>query len=325
MKIRPYLTLCLICVLSACASNESHKEGLGKPLLYTLANPKESCTKEKATVPASQSFDVNNLDAALDALLASAPNDETLLVYIHGRAAGEEKEPDKSLKFVIPCLQSENKVRVLMFFWPGSAEGGALGFPVDQARNAAPELEQTLAKLALNKQKNNNNLQHRKIVLLPHSLGNIVLEKVMESYAAGSLPKKLFNTIILSASASPAKEHADWLRRVDFSDNIYVVVNSDDPVLDKAGMREIEARLGKKLKTAFAGKVALAKNAIYLDISDTEADTHRYFLHPNQEGNQYLRMFFENVLIGSPLDFKGFKGIESIEKRDGTHVYHLKR
>lgn len=305
-------------------NNKSINQESKKPLLYTLTNKKEACTTKKIdTVPRNNSFDVSNLGDALDTLLEDAASDETLLIYIHGRAAGEEKEPDKSLKYVVPCLQSENKVRVLMFFWPGSAEGGLIGFPENRAKQAAPELKQLLTGLNSYKQKKSSNFKSRKTVLLPHSLGNIVFEKAMESYVTGSLPKNLFDTIVLSASASTAKKHADWLRKVDFSDNIYVVVNNDDPVLGKAGLLKSEARLGKKLVTFIGGKVVLAKNAIYLDISGTKADTHRYFLNSNQEGNQYIKTFFDNVLIGIPVNFNNFDGVKSAEKRNETYVYHL--
>ncbi len=313
-------------LIVSCASNSKKEiEKLGPPMLYTLSNPAERCVGETAIVPVNQEFSIEKLDSALDNLLSGSSGDETLIVYLHGRAAGEEKEPDKSLKYVMPCLERENPVKVLMFFWPGSAEGGILGFPEDQARHAAPGLGKIFADLATYKEANRDRLHNRKIVLLPHSMGNIVFEEFMQSYKSGTLSHHLFDTIILSASASATKDHASWLKDVDFSGHIYVITNNNDPVLDKNGMREIAARLGKKLKTSIAGDVTLAKNATYIDISNTEAHTHRYFLHSNQKGNPYIKQFFEVVLNGKPFDFSGFNGVENTKQRNGTTIYYFRR
>lgn len=77
--------------------------------------------------PDGQKFEVENLNSALDSLLSQSQADNAIILYVHGRGAGKEKEPDKSLKDVMPCLEQEYPAKVLMFYWQGSDEGGALG------------------------------------------------------------------------------------------------------------------------------------------------------------------------------------------------------
>ncbi|MBS1213376.1 MAG: hypothetical protein H6R26_1993, partial [Proteobacteria bacterium] len=115
-----------------------------------------------------------------------------------------------------------------------------------------------------------------------------------------------------------------WLKKSNLSSHSYVTVNNNDPVIDKLGVREREGRLGKKLETLFSGPVKLASNAIYVDFSKTDVDTHRYFLKSGQKGNPYIKQFFEAVLSGDAFNFDGFKGVKNVERRDGTEIYYFK-
>ena len=257
-------------------------------------------------------------------MLGRSGDADTIILYVHGRAAGEEEEPNKSLKQVLPCLERENAAHVLMFYWPGSGEGGIVGFPEDQARQAAPSLGQVLADLQRYKKENTARVQHHKFVLLLHSMGNIVFEEFLRSFGSGSLQRDLFDTVVLSASATSAKGHAEWLQKGDFTSHLYVTVNENDPVIDKLGVREREGRLGKKLTTFFGGPVPLAANALYVDIGRTGIDTHRYFLKSGQKGNPDLAQFFQSVLRGEAFPFDGFSGVEDVKQRDGATIYYFK-
>jgi hypothetical protein len=279
------------------------------------------CGKDQ--LPDNQKFAVENINTALDSLLARSGDTKTIILYVHGRGAGKEEEPDKSLKDVVPCLEHENPARVLMFFWPGSAVGGTFGFPEDQARQAGPGLGQALTGLKKYKADNSAKLQGRKFVLLTHSMGSIVFEEYLRTYKAGDLPPDLFNTVVLSASASASSGHADWLKKTDFSSYAYVTVNDKDEVVGAVGIIELEARLGKKLNTLFGNKIALAPNALYVDFSETGVN-HRYFIASGQEGNPYIKEFFKASLSGAPFNFDGYGGVDKVEERDGTKIYYFK-
>jgi hypothetical protein len=316
------VVLIFCCFLVSCGHISPKETGTQEsPVIYVLQKSGVVCNKDQ--LPDNQKFAVENINTALDNLLARSGDTKTIIFYVHGRAAGEEKEPDKSLKAVVPCLEDEYPARALMFFWPGSAEGGPLGFPEDQARQAGPGLGQALAGLKKYKADNSVKLQGRKFVLLTHSMGSIVLEEYLGSYKAGDLPSGLFDTVVISSSASASKGHADWLKKTDFSGHTYVTVNDKDSVVGAAGVIELEAKLGKKLKTLFGCNVALAPNALYVDFSETGVN-HRYFIASGQEGNPYIKDFFKAVLSGDPFKFDGYDGVDKVEQRDGTKIYYFK-
>jgi len=314
----------LICCFSVACGHISPKETgtQESPGLYVLQSSGVACGKDQ--LPDNQKFAIENINTALDSLLARSGDTRTIILYVHGRAAGKEEEPDKSLKDVVPCLEHECPARVLMFFWPGAAKGGPLGFPEDQARQAGPGLGQALTGLKKYKAENSAKLQERKFVLLTHSMGSIVLEEYLGSYKAGDLPPGLFDTVVISSSASASKDHADWLKKTDFSSHTYVTVNDNDPIDGWAGFKELQTRLGKKLDTLISGNVTLAPNALYVDFSKTGVD-HRYFIASGQKGNPYVKDFFRAVLSGDPFKFDGYGGVDKVEQRDGTKIYFIKK
>jgi hypothetical protein len=314
----------LICCFSVACGHISPKEtGTPEsPGLYVLQNSGVACGKDR--LPDNQKFAIENISTALDSLLARSGDTRTIILYVHGRAAGKEEEPDKSLKDVVPCLEHECPARVLMFFWPGAAVGGPLGFPEDQARQAGPGLGQALTGLKKYKADNSAKLLGRKFVLLTHSMGSIVLEEYLRSYKAGDLPSGLFDTVVLSSSASASAGHADWLKKTDFSGHTYVTANDNDSMNKLIEAKTGLARLGERLETLSGDKVALAPNALYVDFSKTGVD-HRYCIASGQKGNPYIKDFFRAVLSGNPFKFDGYGGVDKVEERDGTKIYYFKK
>lgn len=268
-----------------------------------------------AGTPSHSIFPVEHGSKAVEEALRGAAPDTTLLLYVHGRGAGPVREPDKSLIQVLPALENQQKVRVVMFFWPGSAESGKLGFPEKPARAAASDLGRALRSLGPR--------GNRRRSMLVHSLGSIVVEEYLRRHhAAGSLADDSFDAVTFSAAASEARPHADWLRRLDFGSRTFVVVNENDKVLTGAGWRELDARLGKKLSTFWGGPVALAPNAEYVDIRGTGVN-HRYFVRAGQNGSGVLRAFFDGVLIGQPTAWDDLPGKRYLEQRDATSVHYV--
>lgn len=268
-----------------------------------------------AGTPLHSIFPVEQGAKAVEEALRGAAPDTTLLLYVHGRGAGPVREPDKSLIEILPALENQQNVRVVMFFWPGSAEGGILGFPEKPARAAANDLGRALRSLGPR--------GDRRRSMLVHSLGSIVVEEYLQRHhAAGSFAKSSFDAVTFSAAASEARPHADWLRRLDFSARTFVVVNENDKVLSGAGLLEWDARLGRELPKSIAGIVTLASNAEYVDIRGTGAN-HRYFVRDGQDGSPVLKAFFDGVLIGRPTPWDDLPGERYLEQRDATSVHYL--
>jgi hypothetical protein len=320
------IMFCLILSLTACAVQSPQLPTESQKNNGILATENSSAVTHKealsnSPVPSDPSLyllpNQNIQVGQIGALLDSVNGDDNIILYVHGRAGGKKPEPGKSLKHVLPSLAEDYKAKAIMFYWPGADDGGATGFPDNRAQQAAPALAQTLKALQQYKQANAARLQNVKFTLLLHSLGNIVFEQFMNSYPASSLNRNLFDTVILNSSASAAKGHDVWLRKVDFTPNLYVTVNDDDSVLRLAGFFR-GVRLGKSLK-----RYNLAPNAIYVNFTNTGVN-HRYFLPSGQEDNSYISQFYETVMDGKKFNFEGFEGIKSVKHQSGATIYQFK-
>lgn len=289
--------------------------------LYILKDSNNMCGGEMPT-PVNQVFPMGDINGALDALLMRASDNDSIILYVHGRAGGKYKEAHKSLRSVMPCIENENNAKVLMFYWPGAGNGGAMGFPEKEARQAGRALGEVVSGFQEYKEQNKAQFDNKRTVLLLHSMGNIVFEEFIDKHQSETLKNDLFDTIILSSSATKTKNHAKWLSKASISNNIYVTVNKEDPILNLLGPRYIKGRLGKKLHTAIAGNVKLSENAIYVNLDDAGINGHRYFINSGQQGNEYVAKFFDAVLSGHPVDFANFPGVKH-ESRDGTSIFYF--
>ena len=64
-------------------------------------------------------------------------------------------------------------------------------------------------------------------ILLMHSMGNEVFKSFMENYD-GQLSPGLFDVIILAAPEVDLKGHAQWIEKINFANNVYVMLNRED-------------------------------------------------------------------------------------------------
>lgn len=266
-----------------------------------------------------QSFQVDKIAEALDKLFAENDGNDNVVLYVHGRAGGKKKEPIKSLKSVMPSLRDDYTAKVIMFYWPGADEGGVKGFPEKRAREAAPALAETLLALNQYKRANSERLKNVKLTLILHSMGNIVFEEFLNAYKPGSLEKQLFDTVVLSSSASKSKDHASWLRKMDFSPHLYVTVNDDDKILISAGILR-----GKRLGKEIVDKV-LASQATYVDVTNAHVN-HAYFISSGQEDNICLEEFYEKIMNGEKFGFENTTDCRWTNTGKGNAVrYELKK
>ena len=221
------------------------------------------------------------------------PKCDNLILFIHGRG----KHPGKAFRQrLLIDLQKDYSAKVIMFHWP--SWDGPLGFPEQAARDAAEDFITVLRGLKAFKEKHTDLIQGVRFTLLTQSMGSLVLEESAVRLQNDSLGT-LFDTLVISASASCTKDHAAWVSSLDLSDHIYILMNRDDPVLGSAGLRERGRRLGKGLKSR--GKtVTLADHAVYIDATKVTL-LHRYYLHRYLRHSPALKRFLDQVLNGLPI------------------------
>lgn len=180
-----------------------------------------------------------------------------------------------------------------MFHW-GPSSDGILGFPAANAGTAAGDFLQLLRDIEKYNRNHSSSLLKVPFTLLVHSIGSIVLEPILKSKMKSL--GKLFETVVITSSASNGKDHAVWLEHINFSDNIYVMVNQDDPMLGLAELTLGRKLLGRGLVGFNGEKIVLADNAFYVDVTGTSLG-HRYYLHKDLTNRKSfgVKVFFDRV------------------------------
>jgi hypothetical protein len=211
--------------------------------------------------------------------------DKNILLYIHGRNR-EVKDEWESLK----KLENMYGVRILMFDWPSWSS--LLSRPVKNAEESSVELIPVMN--AFKEFKNIH--KSKKISLLTHSMGNIVISHyLLNYYSEGNLTEdgeSLFDNYISNAADIALRGHTNWLTKLDFAKHRYVLMNNRDIVLTFSYILDLKERLpffyklglgfqnlplsGKKIESM------LDKNSTYIDLSYTLDNEHRYFENKNK-------------------------------------------
>jgi len=229
------------------------------------------------------------INKSIDEINRSSKYDN-LILFVHGRG----KHPEKAFnKHLLADLEKDYSAKVIMFHWPSWE--GRFAFPTQKARAAAADFLRVLQALNQYKQGNKNKIKGIKFTLLTNSMGSIVLEQSMKNYDKhfGSI----FDTLVISAPASSAKNHKKWVEKINFSDSIYITINQQDKLLGKLGIKLIGKRLGKGLKSFFGNDFKKADNAQYIDLTDSQL-AHRYYLHRDLINKPVALMFYNKVLNG---------------------------
>lgn len=302
MKISSKIVcVAMACIVWGCASSGGSKTELNT----SIANA------EKKILSVDKFTELH--DDALKELSGNGKADN-LIIFIHGRGKHPEKAYKKAL---IADLEDDYSAKVIMFHWP--SWNGLTGFPESNARNSANDFNLLLSQLRDYKNANKELIKNIKFTLLTHSMGSIVLEEATKNSPAQI--NNLFDTVLISASASEGKGHAAWVNKLDISDNVYITINEEDPMLGPAGAKESGRRLGKGLESRSGQEFALAQNAIYVDLTESSLG-HRYYIHRDLVNKPVAKAFFDDVLNGHAASFSNGKGVREIRSE---RIYILRK
>jgi len=229
------------------------------------------------------------LDKTISEINASSRYDNFIL-FIHGRG----KHPQKAFKKkLLIDLEKDYSAKVIMFHWPSWE--GTYAFPTKKARNAAADLLQVFKMIEGYKINCKGKCKNINFTLFSNSMGSIVLEQAMLNYD-GSI-SQIFDTLIINASSSLARNHSHWVDKINFSKNTYITINQDDKLLGKLGIRFLGKRLGKGLTSLFGNEFNTAKDVTYIDLTKSQIG-HSYYLHRNIAGKPVVLNFYKQVLNG---------------------------
>ncbi|MEO0803418.1 MAG: alpha/beta hydrolase [Cyanobacteria bacterium J06642_2] len=135
-----------------------------------------------------------------------------------------------------------------------------------------------------------------KFSLALHSMGNFLLETLVESPHFQGETHFLDNVILLSADVNNPG-HEEWVSKLTFRNRLFVTINEDDFALnlsDSKFGREQKARLGNTARNLSAS------NAHYINFTDAALvrNAHNYFTRDEAIQNPTVKQFFQVAFSG---------------------------
>lgn len=243
--------------------------------------------------------------SGLDKVLPGYAKDEansakrTIVLYVHGRG----NEPKKSFGdtlftsgFVLEKLEQQG-VWVLGFTWPSKIAWAQLcDRPVAEAKRSATEFQTLLDDIEVHRKAHRGYWQGRRLVLLAHSMGNILVGQALSDEDTARKTSRVFDTVILSAADSPVVGHAVWQAKMT-AGKTYVLSNPNDRFLLRS-MRCEGAKAEPRLGLNKIDDQAMRRNIGTTYIEVPAGDRHRYILRGAQEGNPHICHAVRDLLSG---------------------------
>ncbi len=307
--------------ITACATTSKKSNDLGfdpEKRLYTTDNVGHS---------------INELPELLDKLLNDS---KPVILFVHGRG----DEPQKSMigtgmfvsNFVegkaFRKLENGYRANVLMFNWDSKRKGFG---PILLTDRSGPLSNMPTASLALEsmlyviKQYYEDKPNAKRMALIAHSMGNIVLEKVVKNENKWISEKPLFSNVLLSSSDANDLNHKEWVDKISAVESVYITVNADDDTLNRSMDERPEGARALGLEPG----TELADKAIYVDITNLgkekegknkKTEVHELFHKKSMYQQIHVCNFYHQVLTGQSVILNGENSIEVIP----TQRYNLK-
>ena len=213
------------------------------------------------------------------------------LIYCHGYNTDFEAALEAAYR-----IEQTYGTEIVLFTWP--SDGIFLNYlsDKDQAKESFLAFDRFFEKLQAYIIKHRDKSCGQKINLALLSMGNYLLEILVESSAYQGETNYLDNILLLSADVNnPA--HSQWVDKIELRNRLFITINENDFALDfsdsKPG-REQKARLGNTIRNLTSA------NALYVNFTKAQhvGNSHNYFTDPEVLANQNIRRFFQVALNG---------------------------
>lgn len=252
-------------------------------------------------------YQIKDVPNLLESMLEESP-DKDIVFYVHGRSRTLEKELRRSKQ-----IEENYNVKVLMLHW--ESWSSTITRPTDNAKNTGKELSEAIAYLKQFKDKHAQIFNDKKLYVLFHSMGNLVLKSYVENYHNQHLNDDFFDAVIMNAPDTPYKSHRDWLKKVHLSKNTFVIMNKNDIVLNASKLLDInfrhmfDDRLGLGIKFYVHHEKLLSPNVFYFDLTKASGGEHAHFVSQRSE----VRKIFNYIFSLKNKDEKSLYGINEIQ------------
>ncbi|MFT6046079.1 MAG: hypothetical protein ACI9WC_001784 [Arenicella sp.] len=238
---------------------------------------------------------LNDLVVSLDA----AP----LVLFVHGRGKHPSKAFQKENR-LLQNIEKEYGVKVVMFTWPSWC--GVTCLPKKNAARASSDLLDVIRLLGTIKAETKTK---QTFSLLTHSMGAFVLKGLI-SLPLKDISNDIFTSILISASATPAKGHEEWVEALKISHTTYVLRNKKDktlkciegakfPCFVAFNQPKLLGRWGKNTHDKSERKTTTE----YVDFTGMVGKTHRYYINQQKKSPKVFE-FYKAVFNGqSPQNY----------------------
>ncbi len=258
---------------------------------------------------------------SLDELLKSPAPYKDWAVWVHGDGQAFLPSMKEALE-----IQYLHQVNFIVFSWPTKApDKGPIANFRNSKRNAlltAPYLEEMCHILEDYTNQENNKIKGEHLSIFFHSLGNYMLEKIVEEGYLEDIEKGLFDNLVINEAAAESKNHDQWVEKLDIQKRLYIDFNSGDKNLI---LLRILTNLG--LQLGERPVAPLAGNAIYVDFTEAVGSkyragtTHSYYYARITGISQNIRKYFYDLFHGRAVDFNDPDCFESTEN---SQVFRIK-
>jgi len=239
-------------------------------------------------------FDVTDIESTFLDTDGKIGRKSTHVTLLHGMGP----YPGKAyLEGAFSKLAEQHDAEVLLFHWPAWINFRTL--PTANADASGPAFLNFLKELNASDANARIEQYFGGKSLLIHSMGTRVFRSALTGYQGGLRPDLFDSIVIVSAEVDLAK-HADWLRKVDFAKNIYILVNGRDDVLAAPTYYYGKSRLGYSLVRADGQAETLADNAIYVQ---TENGTSWHSSYLTRRSDEMTRLFVWMIDGAPPAEF----------------------
>lgn len=321
MKAKPSVIIILTCAIllstTACTTTSQAKSNElsfdPEKRLYTTDNVGHS---------------INRLPELLDKVLNES---KSVILFVHGRG----DEPEKSMigtgmivsNFVegkaFRKLEEGYSANVLMFNWDSKRKGkGPIGLkdrsrPLSNMPIAARELASVLRGI---KQYYEDKPNAKRMVLIAHSMGTIVVENIVKNQGGWVSNRPLFSNILLSSSDADDLNHKEWVEKISAIEKVYITVNVDDGTLIESTDERPEGAIALGLEPG----AKLADKAIYVDITglgkekegkDKKTEAHELFHKKSMHKQIHVCNFYHQVLTGQSVILNDENSTEIIPRQ----------
>jgi hypothetical protein len=259
---------------------------------------------------------VEKMDQILERFHQESPT-KNIVFFLHGRARHVEEEWK-----TLPTLENSYNARVVMFRWP--AWSSLITRPVDRALESADEFAEALQGIKRYKEANPDIFHNKKITLLVHSMGHIVMREFVENFHESELNggngEKLLDNYVSVGADIGMNDHAAWMSRIDFVQKKFITMNNKDYMLILSYILDLKDRnpylfkLGLGFNTTIMKKEKIKKildpDATYIDLSQSLGGDHRYF----ESKKSFMINLFRPLLNGGDFNPMNIKAKVKLDK-----------